>query len=125
MMLVRTGSPQTTSPPPPPATTTAAPATTAAPTIYSHTLSYHASSSSTACVGGPAPQTFYSTSPTIAGSTLYMDYALTTLVPDGYYSNTLVYYLVVGGLGVAGGSVSCPVPTTTAAPPPPTTTAPP
>jgi hypothetical protein len=47
------------------------------------------------------------------GQQLYTDSGLTTLIPNGYYSNGTNYWLVAGGAGTLNSQTACPGPTTT------------
>jgi hypothetical protein len=47
------------------------------------------------------------------GQQLYTDSGLTTLLPNGWYSNGTNYFQVVGGNGTLTNSTACPGPTTT------------
>ena len=109
-------------------TPTETPTQTPTPSIsyWLYSLGYDATLANTACVNftlspinvygspseGPGPN---------IGETLYSDSALTTTVPDGYYSNGIAWYQVTGGAGLItsqdpnGCSVS-PTPTNTSTP---------
>ena len=106
-------------------TTTAAPTTTTSTTtttttnlVYSEfTLGYSALNGNDSCAEFViAPTSFYAISGTIVlvnGTILYTDTALTSLAPNGFYSNGGDNWAVVGGNGTLSAQNACALTTTT------------
>lgn len=86
-------------------TSTSTPTPTPSRNYWEYILGYDATFALTACSNyTTSPTSFYGApgdgpGPNI-GETLYTDSALTTTVPDGYYSNGIAWYQVTGGAGV-------------------------
>lgn len=117
-------------------TTTAAPTTTTSTTtttttnaLYSQfTLGYSALNGNDSCAEYVlTPTSFYAISGTLIlvnGTILYTDNTLTTLVPNGFYSNGTDNWAVVGGNGTLSAQSSCGLTTTTSTTSTTTTAAP-
>jgi hypothetical protein len=91
-------------------TTTAAPTTTTTTaSFYSFLLGVDSSSGALACVDfSVGPLTYYSASSVLTnGVVVYQDSALTTVVPNNYYSNGVNNWLVTGGNGTLTNETSC------------------
>jgi hypothetical protein len=98
-------------------TPTETPTPTPTPTFgfYTYSLGYDVSISSTACSNfGTSPIDVYApvsggTGPNI-GETIYSDSGLSTPSSDGYYSNSVAWWHVTGGLGLITGNnpAGCP-----------------
>ena len=102
-------------------TTTVAPTTTTTTAAYySFGLGVDSISGNGACVDyASAPITYYAATPLANGVVLYQDSALSTLVPDNYYSNGIHSWLITGGNGILTSETLCSggtTTTTTAAP---------
>lgn len=95
---------QTATPEPTPTTTP-----TASRAYWEYSLGYDATVAFDACSNySSSPTTYYGApndgpGPNI-GEVLYSDSALTTPVPNGYYSNGVAWYQVTGGAGVITGA---------------------
>ena len=102
--------------------------TTQAPPV-TFTLSYSNIDGATACSNYPTVDTtIYYAAPgsTLSNdTTIYSDYNLTTLVPNGYYSNGVDYWIVAASAGVLNSQTSCTPTTTTTSTTTTTTTLPP
>lgn len=106
-------------------TTTAAPTTTTSTTtttttnlVYSQfTLGYSALNGNDSCAEFViAPTSYYAVSGTIVlvnGTILYTDTSLTTLAPNGYYSNGGDNWAIAGGNGTLSTQTACGLTTTT------------
>jgi hypothetical protein len=61
-----------------------------------------------ACIDyASAPITYYAATPLSNGVVLYQDSALSTLVPDNYYSNGINSWLITGGNGILTSEALC------------------
>ena len=101
-------------------TTTAAPTTSTTTTtttaaVYTYALGVDSISGNGACLDFTiAPVNYYSASASLAnGVVLYQDPALTTLVPDNYYSDGIQNWLVTSGNGTLTTETLCALTTTT------------
>jgi len=71
-----------------------------------NSLGYDAASSATACANFiSSPSNYYSSIALTTGVNIFTDTSLTTLAPDGYYSDGTNYYQVSGGSNL--GPVAC------------------
>jgi hypothetical protein len=109
-------------------TSTTTTTTTTQPPV-SFTLSYSNIDGATACSNYPTVDTtLYYAAPgsTLSNSTtIYSDYNLTTLAPNGYYSNGVDYWTVAASSGILNSQTSCTPTTTTTSTTTTTTTVPP
>lgn len=85
-------------------------------TVYTYNLGFHAVSGYTAC--DARQDAYYSIDNEFLfgnDTVLYTDAALTTLAPNGYYSNGTNFWRIIGGNGTLTAQTSCipPTPTTT------------
>jgi len=106
----------TTEPPTTTSTTTSGGGTTTTTTAayYSFGLGVDSISGNGACIDyAIAPITYYAATPLANGVILYQDSALSTLVPDNYYSNGINSWLVTGGNGTLTSEALCSGGTTT------------
>jgi hypothetical protein len=96
-----------------PTTSTTTTTTTAA--FYTYALGVDSISGNGACLDFTiAPINYYSSSSSLVnGVILYQDAALTTLVPDNYYSDGIQNWLITGGNGVLTTETPCSLTTTT------------
>jgi len=119
--LTATETPTPTQTPTPEPTPTTTP--TASRNYWEYTFGYDATVALNACSNySSSPTTYYGApgdgpGPNI-GEVLYSDSALTTPVPNGYYSNGVAWYQVTGGAGVVtsqdpNGCLLSPTPTPT------------
>ena len=103
-------------------TTTAAPTTTTSTTtttttlaVYTYALGVDSISGNGACLDFTiAPINYYSSSSSLVnGVVLYQDIALTTLVPDNYYSDGIQNWLITSGNGTLTSETPCSLTTST------------
>ena len=92
-------------------TTTLAPTTTTTtiPSFYTFPLGVDSTSGALACIDfAGTPLNYYSASSVLTNSVVvYQDSALTTVVPDNYYSNGVNNWLITGGNGTLTNETSC------------------
>jgi hypothetical protein len=83
--------------------------TTTAPPFYTYGLGVDSINGANACIDfGIAPINYYSASAALAnGVVLYQDSALTTLVPNNYYSDGVNNWLITSGNGTLTTETSC------------------
>jgi hypothetical protein len=89
-------------------TSTSTSTTTTTNAYYSFGLGVDSISGNGACIDyASAPITYYAATPLSNGVILYQDSALSTLVPDNYYSNGINSWLVTGGNGTLTSEALC------------------